>query len=140
MFTEVEKEINAPVEKVWEVLSDFGGSLDKIFTICRLCDSEGTGLGATRVGWVSAIQDVVRELCIQYDPERYTLGYTVIEPSSLPTKNYVAIVRLTPVGKDRCRVNWSSHSKPTLPEDEIRGFLQRSYEDGIDGLERAANA
>lgn len=139
MFIEVERVIEAPVEKVWGVLGDFGGSVDKIFTMCRLCDCDGNGLGATRIGWVSALQDIVRELCVQYDPERYTLAYTVVEPSPLATKNYVAVVRLSPVGDNRCRVNWSSHSKPTIPEDQIKGFIERAYEEGIEGLERAAN-
>jgi len=143
MYIEVVKEINAPIDLVWEVLADFGG-FDKIFTDIELREANGQGLGATRGGWVPVLQDVVRELCVQCDPESHTLGYTVMEPSPLPVKNYVAIVKLTAVGKERCRVSWASYSKPMFPETmlaeaALRGLFEHYYGDGIAGLERVAN-
>lgn len=151
MYVEVKRVIDVPADKAWALLADWGGA-KKIFTICASCESEGEGLGASRV--IRVLSDkideidagnshdlegqAIRETCTRFEPDNYVLSYAVEEPSPLPVTNYVATVQIVAVDEKSCEITWSSQSDPKTNEAEARGLFEASYLDGIKGIERCA--
>lgn len=107
------REIDAPPEVVFEVLTDHRGYAD-ITRVRRVeMEREGepapNGVGAIRV--VHVLGPPLREEVVAYEaPSRFS--YTVL--SGLPVRNHVGTAELTPHGSGT-KIVYAVRSTPTLP-------------------------
>ncbi len=108
-----EKEVAAPPETVFEVLTDHRGYA-KITTLRKaVLEREGepapNGVGAIRV--LSAVGPPLREEVIAYEPA-FRFSYKLL--SGLPVRDHVGTVELTPSGAGT-RVVYAVRTTPTVP-------------------------
>lgn len=107
------REIAAPPETVFEVLTDHRGYAD--ITPMRRVELEREGVPAPNgVGAIRVLHSVgrpLREQVIAYrSPDRFS--YKML--SGVPVRKHVGTVELTPQG-DGTKVTYAVHTTPTLP-------------------------
>ena len=96
----VREELEAPADRVWACLRDFG-DLSAWAPKSKLLSMEGEGVGAVRR--VDTSGSLFVERCIAHDDERRRFGYTVLR-SPLPFRNYVAHVAVTELAPGRSAI------------------------------------
>ena len=111
------REIGAPPETVFEVLTDHRGYAD--ITPMRKVELEREGVPAPNgVGAIRVLHSIgppLREEVIAYrSPSRFS--YKML--SGIPVRKHVGTVELTPEG-DGTKVTYAVHTTPTLP---LAGF------------------
>lgn len=131
----VREEIDASVDAVWDLMSNFGGVADTSPMIER-CDVEGDGVGAVRtLHMQGGLQ--LKERLEAFDPAGRTWSYSIVEPSPLPFKDYVSTVTLSDAG-GRCAIEWRSTFEPDgAPEEQARKIIQGIYTGGIAAARKA---
>jgi uncharacterized protein YndB with AHSA1/START domain len=112
-----EREVAAPPEVVFEVLTDHRG-YDRITPLRRAeLEREGTpppnGVGAIRV--LSAVGPPLREEVLVYEPGR-RFSYKLL--SGLPVRDHVGTVELSPSATGS-KVSYAVRTTPTVP---VGGF------------------
>lgn len=130
--------LDAPVDRVWEVLRDFNGH-DRWHPIVR--DSVvDKGWTSDRVGCVRRfhLQDgsELRELLLTLSDADMAFSYCLLE-TPVPLLNYVAHVRLVPVTDgDRTFWHWESRfDTPAGREEELRQMVAENvYQSGFDAI------
>jgi uncharacterized protein YndB with AHSA1/START domain len=124
---------DAPAERVWPMISDFGG-IEKYMRGIDSLRMEGEGLGADRV--IGLAGGVVVERLTWLDPEALAYSYTIIS-GPIPVDRYVATVKLTPEGQ-RCAIEWTGHFEPDgVTLEEAQKFVRGIYTGGIKGYKKA---
>ena len=120
----VREELEASADTVWGLLRDFG-DISAWSSTGKMLQSDGEGAGAIRR--VESQDGLLVERCEAHDEEAQTFSYALIE-SPYPFSDYVAVVKLTPLGSDRCAIEWSSEfePKPGL-EDVLRKSIEDTY-------------
>lgn len=132
--------IDAPIERVWEVLRDFN-SHDQWHEVVEESRIEA-GRHASQVGCVRAFRlkdgNFIREQLLTLDDRDYRSTYCIVE-STVPLQRYVASVTLKPV-TDGNRTFWhweSSFSTPPGEERRLRDLVATGvYEAGFENLRR----
>ena len=123
---EIEREIPAPPERVWDVVADHRGWTRWAGAREVVLRSEGdpapNGLGAVRVLRGRGI--AIEEEIVGFDPPR-CLAYRI--SAGLPVKRHRAEIQLEPAGTGT-RLRWTAEFAPAIP---LTGRLLRY------GLERA---
>ncbi|MDP3705184.1 MAG: SRPBCC family protein [Legionellaceae bacterium] len=86
--------IDAPVEKIWQIIRDFNGlpSFHPGIKASRIEHGDGESIGSIR--HLTLESGYVREELILLDEKAHALDYVIIE-GTLPVRNYSASVRLT---------------------------------------------
>lgn len=130
--------IDAPVERVWEILRDFNSHLywHPIIATSTIED----GLAPDQVGCVRSftLQDgnALREQLLTLDDRNYVSTYCILD-STIPLQRYVATVRLKPVTDGR-RTFWfwqSTFATPPGRERELAESVGNGvYEAGFTAL------
>jgi carbon monoxide dehydrogenase subunit G len=130
--TKVEGEINAPLDDVWKVVSDFGGFLEAQGVPVEV---EGRGVGALRKVTLGSV--VVVERLESLDDAAHTTSYSIVE-GPLPAADYLATIRLESAGEAATRVEWTSTFEPTggSSDEEVSEMIAGVYRSGIKGLQR----
>jgi uncharacterized protein YndB with AHSA1/START domain len=109
--------VAAPVETVWEVLSDLRGMSDytrvRRVEIERDGDPPPNGLGAIRA--LYAVGPPIREEIIAFEPPRH-LSYRML--SGAPVRDHVGTIELEPAGVGT-RMGYVLETTPKLP---LTGF------------------
>jgi hypothetical protein len=132
----VSDEIAASADAVWRVVRDFGG-LTRWSPGIEKCEVEGDGVGAVRTlsmpGGLA-----LQERLEAFDDAGRSFSYSIVEPTPLPLSGYLSTLRVTPLGDDRCRVDWEGRftSAEGTPEDQARGMVQGIYTGGIKALQK----
>lgn len=131
----VREEIDASVDAVWDLMSDFGGVADNSPVIER-CDVEGEGVGAVRtLHMQGGLQ--LQERLEAFDPAGRTWSYSIVEPAPLPLKDYLSTVTLTDAD-GRCAVEWRSTFEPDgVSEEQAREMIRGIYTGGIAAARKA---
>jgi len=112
--------IDAPIERVWEILRDFNSHLywHPIIAASEIED----GLAPDQVGCVRnfRLQDgnALREQLLTLDDHKYISTYCILD-STIPLQRYVATVRLKPVTDGR-RTFWHWQSTFATPPGRER--------------------
>jgi hypothetical protein len=120
-------ELEAPIEVVWKLVESFE-DLSAWAPDATVVEVKGEGVGAVRrvQGSDPGVGQFV-ERCEGVDPEKHTFSYAVIE-SPAPIADYVAVVKLTALGPERCGIDWSSRFEPVgLPEAQVVGMIEQTY-------------
>jgi len=122
--------VDAPIERVWDVLRDFNSHLywHPIIAASEIED----GLSADQVGCVRnfTLKDgnALREQLLTLDDRNYISTYCILD-STIPLQRYVATVRLKPVTDGR-RTFWHWQSTFATPPGRERE-LADSVGDGV---------
>lgn len=132
--------IDAPIERVWQVLRDFN-SHDQWHDVVETSRIEG-GESSAQVGCVRdfALRDGnrIREQLLTLDDREHKSTYCIVE-ATVPLQRYVATVTLKPV-TDGNRTFWhweSTFATPPGQERELREMVARDvYEAGFANLRR----
>lgn len=131
----VTETIAGPADKVWALLSDFGGV--KVGGPITSVEVEGEGVGMIRtLGLGGAL---VVERLDAYDADAMTFGYSILnDDSPLPVEGYSASVHITDFGTDGCRVDWSGTFEPKgASEADAVKVVEGLYKGGIAGVRKA---
>lgn len=130
----VKEEIAAPVQTVWEMLSDFGG-VAKWSAAIESCEVEGDGVGAVRtLAMPGGLK--LQERLESFDEDAKSFSYSIIEPCPLPFTNYVSEVRITEAGADRCTVDWKGRFEPSGDEEQAQKMVRGIYTGGIAAIKK----
>ncbi len=131
---QVVERIEANAQKVWEILSDFGGI--KVGGPITAFKIEGEGVGAVRTITMGAGQ-VVERLDVK-DLATLTFAYVILnDDSPLPVSGYAAKVQITPDGDNACSVDWSGSFTPKGDEEAAVKVVRGIYTGGIRGAQKA---
>ena len=90
---------------------------------------EGEGEGAIRR--VETPGGVFVERCEAHDSEAHRFSYRILE-SPAPFRDYVAVVKLSPLDGGRCAIEWSCEfgAAPDAAEG-LRGVVEDTYRKGF---------
>jgi hypothetical protein len=105
--------IDAPVDRIWGLLSDFGNR-DVVQGFCRSVHVEGRGAGALRTFelFEETGGGAVSERIEEFDAPAYYFRYRVIDIGPLPFVDYVGSIRLALAGPERCVVIYHAEFLP----------------------------
>lgn len=123
--------IDAPVDRVWAVMSDFGGVVGDLI---ERCDMEGEGVGAVRTLTLRGSGAIIKERLDARDAAAHTYSYAIVNDGEcpLPVRNYSATVRLSDAGGGKTRVDWSGKFEPSgKPEAEVVSLVENIYKGGV---------
>ncbi len=132
----VEKVLDMPRKKVFDILVQFGG-LEKILPdMIESLELTGSGLGALRTVKIKGGGTVIERLDAAFDQRLF--AYTITFNDIMPFENYCAVVTLEDAG-DKTLARWGSNwdAKGTS-EEEIKGMLTTLYGTLLDGLHKLA--
>lgn len=124
--------VSAPVEAVWEVVSDFGSMRPR--EQIEAVRFEGKGVGMTRHISLTTGEEVVERL-EQLDRDGRTFTYAIInENHPLPFGGYSAKVSVTDIGDGTCEVDWTGtfesigdeYAAIKLAKEIYRGAIERA--------------
>lgn len=138
--------IDAPIETVWEMASDFA-HLERWYP---LIESSRLVLGKNRE--VGAIRELrrkngtkVEEKLIEFDPWNRTFTYTYAEGMPL-TSDYFATMQLKEAGAGKTLVEWHARFKrlsywtdeapPGQEDATLTGLLSKGYKIGLENLKK----
>ncbi|CAM2070813.1 SRPBCC family protein [Sulfidibacter corallicola] len=121
--------INAPIAKVWAIVSDFHKLNNWAPELFMSCDATGD-LGPTEVGTKRVLNGAIYETLIHFDAEQHHFEYSLDEGpppiSSQDVTQYVGSVKLNPVtANDTTYVAWSSRWESE--SDEAVAFCNSVY-------------
>ncbi|WP_439816813.1 SRPBCC family protein [Zavarzinia sp. CC-PAN008] len=131
MKVAVEEKIAAPADKVWPVISNFGGI--EVGPGVEAFKLEGSGVGAVRTITLTG-GAAIQERLEAHDDAKRSFSYAVINKDSpLPIANYLATVVVTPDG-DGSKVHWSSTFDPVgISEAQAEAMIAPLYRQAIQG-------
>jgi hypothetical protein len=99
----VREELNAPVEKAWVLIRDFGDI--SAWAKGRIVRLEGTGVGMVR--HIDGASGRVVERCEAHSDAEHSFSYRLLQ-SPWPVSDYQGCVRLTDNGPNSCVIVWSA--------------------------------
>ncbi|WP_417594650.1 SRPBCC family protein [Parasphingorhabdus sp.] len=123
---ETAKRIEAPADRVWEIISG-----DEMRTLIltlygESADFEGSGQGAVLTTVLKDGRGTIRERIELIDDEARCLQYRVLDVGPFPYANYRGEIRVTPSGPDACNVSFQTSFIPVevTAEEGISGWLE----------------
>ena len=123
-----------PAEKLWELVSDFGG-VAKYMDGIDACVVEGEGIGALRK--IPVGDDHVVESLDALDPDDFALTYSIVS-GPMPFKDYSATMVITRESDDACVLTWTGTFEPNgIPEEKAERIASGIYRGGLDGYRKA---
>ena len=133
----VSDRINAPIEKVWDLVGDFGG-IQRYSSGFKSVQCTGAGVGAIRT--ITLPNDAqIQERCELLDAARHTLDYSIVA-GALPLTGYLARIQLAQDG-DGTRIEWSSSFEPKgISDSQATTMVEGIYTGGIKGIKKALGA
>src|SRR5688572_16314588 len=128
----VQERFDQPIEKVWPVVSDFGG-ISKYFKGVE-CTADGTGVGSERN--IAMGGGTVVERLTWPDDANHALSYTILS-GPLPFARYVASISLTPDGNGTL-ATWEGTFEPAgVSEEEASKVANGIYSGGLKAYKAA---
>jgi hypothetical protein len=131
---EVRDEIDTDINRVWDLVADFGG-VNRISPDIQSCEVEGDGVGAVRTINTNGI--LIQERLERLDEESRTFSYSMLE-GPIPFKNYLATVTLREAGPRRTAIQWAGSFEPAgIPEEQLKQLVEGIYRQLIAGIKGA---
>jgi carbon monoxide dehydrogenase subunit G len=130
----VERQINGDSQKVWDLMSDFGG-LASWNPQIDSCEVAGQGVGAVRTLSMGGL--VIKERLESIDAASRKYSYAIIE-GPVPATGYLATVQISDAGSGKTTVLWTSEFEPAgAPEEDLVKLFEGVYQGGIQAAEKA---
>jgi carbon monoxide dehydrogenase subunit G len=127
--------IEAPLDAVWSLISDFAG-LKRWHPLIERCEIEGSGEGAVRT--VHFADSWLVERLDRLDQTDHVVSYSVIGDSRASMIGMKGTISLTSEGNQRTRILWTSGLGPESPHAvEINAGLEAYYPTRIGHLRDA---
>jgi uncharacterized protein YndB with AHSA1/START domain len=132
--------INAPIERVWRVASDFNGLAAWMPGMKDSVIEPGKSekeIGAVRKLTMAGTKDVLRERLEALTPEEFLITYSVLE-GPLPVKNVLTSMRLRPITDTYGTLGeWSTEfTTEKGKEEEGEQLMTRVFNAGFRALKR----
>ena len=105
MTVSISDHIDAPIDRVWEMVSDFPGLMRWHPQVVR-CESTGHVVGALRTVHFQDWWAVER--LDRLDPQAHVVAYTVTDCSRPQNIGAKGVITLTPAGPQRTRIDWAA--------------------------------
>lgn len=128
---EVEDRIDAPLEKVWALVSDFTGLVEAQGVTCT---ATGEGIGMTRT--LSLGGATIVERLEELDEATHTTSYSILE-APLPLTGYQAWIELSHAEEGKTGIRWWGHFEPQGDEQPVAEMIKGIYTSGIAGIKKA---
>ena len=125
----IEDRIAAPVQQVWELLSDFSAITRRTAGIVDF-KIEGEGTGAVRSFRVGD-GPILRERIELWDPVKYRFAYALLPPAFMD--DHYSEIRMRADGADSCVIEWMGRCTVSS-EAELeprRAFFETVFRNGI---------
>jgi hypothetical protein len=120
----VEGDIDAPLQDVWAVVSDFGGFLR---ALGMQTVTDGRGVGMTRS--TSVGDETIVERLESVDDASRTTSYAIIS-GDVPFSCFVGEIALSPVGlgeeREQTHLLWTATFTPNADTEELTAALCRN--------------
>jgi hypothetical protein len=132
----VQEQVAASAEQVWQVLADFGGVekwSDPRFI--KSCTCDGNEPGAVRTITL-ADGAVIRERLEAVDHDARRFSYCIVGTCPLPVANYLATAKVTELPSGGCQVDWQSTFEALGSTDEAEKMIRGVYTGGVAGIRK----
>jgi Polyketide cyclase / dehydrase and lipid transport len=128
--TEVLQEIDAPVDLLWTIVSDFP-CIDR-WSNLKVREIHGAGVGCRRTVEMESGAIVIEEL-LSCDEEKRTLCYSILPPNPFPMLDYRSTISIEAVSSQRSRIRWmGEYTLPTgIDCEKMENLLRKVYVIGI---------
>ena len=120
-------EINSPIKKVWETISDFhdmSWAPGVVTSLTKVSDKNGNEVGAKRI-----LNDAFHETLTKIDADAFTFLYSIDDGPGPVSKsvvdNYIGLVKLTEIGSGTL-VEWGS-TYESENDNEVADFCNPIY-------------
>jgi len=127
--------LDAPIEAVWAIVSDFG-NLQRWHPMVARCEADGDAVGSMRTvhfadWWAS-------ERLERLDPQAHVFGYAVVDSSRPPNIGVNGSITLSEAGPGRTRVDWMSGHPDDHPHAAVvNPALEAYYPQRVNHLRNA---
>ncbi len=127
--------IDASPDKVWALISDFGG-IDAYFPPVTRSEGSGSGVGMERqCTFPDGAQ--ISETLLEMDHDARSLKYDVHDPNPFPFEGYTATMRVNDLGGGSSELVWSAEYTATgMSDQEVADMLDGLFQQGVDGLRK----
>lgn len=137
----VKKSIRAPAKRVWEMVSEWGGTHKWIPGVGPVTVT-GNGVGATRsadLDPATGFPGKITESLNAFDESAMYFQYCISGESPIPIENYVAEMKIDVVADNVCEVTWRSSWSPTgeLSADELVAAFEGLYDISLENVRKA---
>jgi fatty-acyl-CoA synthase len=131
--------IDASPDKVWAVVSDFGG-IDTYLPPVARSEGSGSGVGMERqCTFHDGAQ--ISETLLAMDHDERSLKYDVHDPNPFPFEGYTATMRVNDLGEGGSELVWSAEFTATgMSDQEVADMLDGLFQQGVDGLRKLTEA
>ncbi len=122
----VQKEIDVPAHKAWELIADFGNiswapGMDEVEVI-------GQGVGMVRRIHMPGAEPIDEKLEV-LDAQTRTMSYTIPSGLPMPVTGYRATARVIDLGGNRCRIDWHcSAQEDGVSAEEATNIVRGFYD------------
>ncbi|HPD14803.1 MAG TPA: SRPBCC family protein [Planctomycetota bacterium] len=126
-------QFEASADAVWALVRDFGRP-DKFVAAVESARLEGSGVGARRI---LALGDAeVIERLDAFDDAGRSLTYSIVS-APLPMEGYSSTMKVRPLGRARCELEWSCRFTPKgAPEADVKKIVEGVYTAGFEGIRK----
>jgi hypothetical protein len=135
----VVERIDAPIAKVWSVVSDFG-DVSYVGDAVKECTIDGEGLGCVRTIEMAA-GGLVEERLDAYNDDGCRFAYSIVNDAScpLPFEGYSSRFSLRPLGPSATELEWHGDFQPKgdASEEDATNVVSAIYAGGISGIKAA---
>jgi hypothetical protein len=130
----IEESVAAPVQQVWDLLSDFSAITRRTKGIEDF-KIEGEGEGAVRSFRVGD-GPILRERIELWDPANYVFAYALLPPAFMD--DHYSEIRMRADGPEACVIQWMGRCSVAAPEEvePRRAFFENVFRNGIGWVRR----
>ncbi len=127
--------VDAPAAKVWSMIGPFCSIKDWHPVIGQCTESGGVRTLVSKDGKATFVEK-------QTASNDKTMMYSyAIEKSPLPITGYNSMIKVTPEGADKSKVEWSSTYTPDSGKaDAAKSALEGIYQSGLDNIKKMAGS
>ena len=128
--------INAPSEKVWEVIAK-GNGLEKWFSAIESCELEGLAKPGTRRICKTFQGNVLKETILAVDNDAMVFQYSIDEQDKQQTKDVLGTIHVTKLSTTETNITWLANYNllDESMEEAVATGLDQLYQGGIKGIE-----
>lgn len=134
----ISAELDWPAEKVWPIVSDFGG-LQRWNPAILSCESTGQKVGGVRTfsSAVATVQERIEEL----DNAAMRMKYTIVSGSTIKVRDGQLDISVTRLDPKRSKISWAMDGEPDgMPLEELTALTTKRYTGRIEDLRRCLAA